>query len=523
MSYTLYYSLGSITIPANTINTQTSIYLPGEDYVPYGAPVDQSLLNLLQNFANSTPPPRSIPGQTWFDTNENVLKITTNGGPSATWKKIDEYGLPGGISTSVQFNDGGYLGGEPNFRYDKTTSKLMVSGPIESTSLAVSGGVTAATVAATTGTFTNIGGTLTTAAQPAITSVGTLTSLAVTGGITAATMAATTGTFTNIGGTLTTAAQPAITSVGTLTSLAVSGGVTAATMAATTGTFTNIGGTLTTAAQPAITSVGTLTSLAVSGGVTAATVAATTGTFTNIGGTLTTAAQPAITSVGTLTSLAVTGGITAATMAATTGTFTNLGGTLTTAAQPAITSVGTLTSLAVSGAITTGSINITGGSGLSAPKVITPELTTGATGTSGTITGQWTLGAGSTLQATYADLAERYTGDRDYEAGTVLEFGGEHEVTLATEYTTRVAGVVSTNAAYIMNGDCGGEHVVTLALQGRVPCRVTGTVQKGDMMISAGNGLAKASRLPAVGTVIGKSLENFTGESGIIEVVVGRV
>ena len=397
MSYTLYYSLGSITIPANTINTQTSIYLPGEDYVPYGAPVDQSLLNLLQNFANSTPPPRSIPGQTWFDTNENVLKITTNGGPSATWKKIDEYGLPGGISTSVQFNDGGYLGGEPNFRYDKTTSKLMVSGPIESTSLAVSGGVTAATVAATTGTFTNIGGTLTTAAQPAITSVGTLTSLAVSGGVTAATVAATTGTFTNIGGTLTTAAQPAITSVGTLTSLNVSGG------------------------------------------------------------------------------------------------------------------------------ITTGSINITGGSALNAPKVITPELTTGATGTSGTITGQWTLGAGSTLQATYADLAERYTGDRDYEAGTVLEFGGEHEVTLATEYTTRVAGVVSTNAAYIMNGDCGGEHVVTLALQGRVPCRVTGTVQKGDMMISAGNGLAKASRLPAVGTVIGKSLENFTGESGIIEVVVGRV
>ena len=397
MSYTLYYSLGSIAIPANTINTQTSIYLPGEDYVPYGAPVDQSLLNLLQNFANSTPPPRSIPGQTWFDTNENVLKITTNGGPSATWKKIDEYGLPGGISTSVQFNDGGYLGGEPNFRYDKTTSKLMVSGPIESTSLAVSGGVTAATVAATTGTFTNIGGTLTTAAQPAITSVGTLTSLAVSGGVTAATVAATTGTFTNIGGTLTTAAQPAITSVGTLTSLNVSGG------------------------------------------------------------------------------------------------------------------------------ITTGSINITGGSALNAPKVITPELTTGATGTSGTITGQWTLGAGSTLQATYADLAERYTGDRDYEAGTVLEFGGEHEVTLATEYTTRVAGVVSTNAAYIMNGDCGGEHVVTLALQGRVPCRVTGTVQKGDMMISAGNGLAKASRLPAVGTVIGKSLENFTGESGIIEVVVGRV
>lgn len=445
MSYTLYYSLGSITIPANTINTQTSIYLPGEDYVPYGAPVDQSLLDLLQNFANSTPPPRPVPGQTWFDTTEKILKITTNGGTTAVWNRIDGNGLPGSANTTVQFNDGGYLGGNTNFRFNKTTSTLTVIGTVNAT------------------TFNGSGSGLTNINGANVTGIVALAN------------------YSAFSGNVTIAAQPNITSVGTLTSLAVSGGVTAATMAATTGTFTNIGGTLTTAAQPAITSVGTLTSLAVSGGITSATVAATTGTFTNIGGTLTTAAQPAITSVGTLTSLAV------------------------------------------SGAITTGSINITGATGLTAPKVITPELTTGATGTSGTITGQWTLGAGSTLQATYADLAERYTGDRDYEAGTVLEFGGEHEVTLATEYTTRVAGVVSTNAAYIMNGDCRGEHVVTLALQGRVPCRVTGTVQKGDMMISAGNGLAKASRLPAVGTVIGKSLENFTGESGVIEVAVGRI
>jgi hypothetical protein len=145
----------------------------------------------------------------------------------------------------------------------------------------------------------------------------------------------------------------------------------------------------------------------------------------------------------------------------------------------------------------------------------TTQLTAGTSATPGSITGQWTLTPGSTLNATYADLAERYVADAQYEPGTVVEFGGEYEVTLAEAFTNRVAGVVSTNAAYIMNGDCVGEHVITLALQGRVPCRVVGPVRKGDMMISAGNGEAMASSTPNMGTVIGKSLENFTGESGI--------
>ena len=345
----------------------------------------------------------------------------------------------------------------------------------------------------------------------------------VAGGLEASTVAATTGTFTNIGGTLTTSVQPAITSIGTLTSLAVSGGITAATMAATTGTFTNIGGTLTTAAQPAITSVGTLTSLAVSGGVTAATMAATTGTFTNLGGTLSTAAQPSITSVGTLTSLAVSGGVTAATMAATTGTFTNLGGTLTTAAQPSITSVGTLTSLAVSGAITTGSINITGATGLSAPKVITPELTTGATGTSGTITGQWTLGAGSTLQATYADLAERYTSDHQYEPGTIVMIGGEQEVTIADyDGRHRLAGIVSTAPAYVLNSTI--QNSVIIALVGRVPCRVRGKINKGDLItISDVPGVGTSIQPPAHGVVVGRALHSYdSDEVGVIEIKVDQ-
>ena len=206
------------------------------------------------------------------------------------------------------------------------------------------GNVTVDTFATITGNVaagnlsgTNIVGTLTTAAQPNITSVGTLSSLAVTGNITSGNLSG-----TSIVGTLTTAAQTNITSVGTLTSLAVTGNITSGNLSGT-----SIVGTLTTAAQPNITSVGTLTSLAVtgnitsgnvqgtthsgttgtfSGNVTTGNVSGTTGTFTNVGGTLTTAAQTNITSVGTLTSLAVTGNITSGnvqgtTVSGTTGTF----------------------------------------------------------------------------------------------------------------------------------------------------------------------------------------------------------
>lgn len=130
---------------------------------------------------------------------------------------------------------------------------------------------------------------------------------------------------------------------------------------------------------------------------------------------------------------------------------------------------------------------------------------------------------GVATTAQYADLAENYVSDAVYESGTVLEFGGEFEVTLAEDTTPRIAGVVTTNPAYLMNSKCSGTNIIAIALQGRVPCKVQGKIQKGDMLISAGNGYAKKAVLPQVGTIIGKSLENFSGVTGIIEVAVGRL
>ena len=145
--------------------------------------------------------------------------------------------------------------------------------------------------------------------------------------------------------------------------------------------------------------------------------------------------------------------------------------------------------------------------------------TTGLISSAGTVTGTSFVGVATSAQ--YADLAENYTADADYAPGTVLEFGGPCEVTVAAEESVRVAGIVSTQPAHLMNSHLQAEHVVALALIGRVPCKVRGTINKGDMLVSGGDGYAIAKETPILGTVIGKAISSSTGDN-IIEVVVGR-
>ena len=131
---------------------------------------------------------------------------------------------------------------------------------------------------------------------------------------------------------------------------------------------------------------------------------------------------------------------------------------------------------------------------------------------------------GTAYQARYADLAEKYLPDAHYEPGTVVVFGGDKEITAATQFMDRrIAGVVSTDPAYKMNSEQEGG--IYVALQGRVPCKVVGTVKKGDMLVASGApGVATAEKNPAMGSVIGKALQDYSGQTiGIIEVVVGRI
>ena len=130
---------------------------------------------------------------------------------------------------------------------------------------------------------------------------------------------------------------------------------------------------------------------------------------------------------------------------------------------------------------------------------------------------------GNASTANYADLAENYRADQEYEVGTVLSFGGSWEVTQSNKKVdTRIAGVVSTAPAYLMNAEQQGEFVTPVALMGRVPCKVQGAVRKGDMLVSAGNGRARVVDTPLMGSVIGKALADSDGDN-IIEVVVGKL
>jgi len=144
-------------------------------------------------------------------------------------------------------------------------------------------------------------------------------------------------------------------------------------------------------------------------------------------------------------------------------------------------------------------------------------------GNIGNSTGYFNTLYAKATSAQYSDLAEKYTSDAKYPAGTVVSFDGDKEVTQTIiDMDTKVAGVVSTNPSFIMNSTLDDEYTVMVALTGRVPTKVIGPVEKGDLMVSAGDGRARSEAAPKPGTIIGKSLENFNGTIGVIEVVIGR-
>ena len=126
--------------------------------------------------------------------------------------------------------------------------------------------------------------------------------------------------------------------------------------------------------------------------------------------------------------------------------------------------------------------------------------------------------------AQYADLAEKYETDSDYEVGTVVIFGGEKEVTQSTiANDTRVAGVISEDPAYLMNDNSDGQAV---ALVGKVKCKVHGIIQKGDLLTTSGErpGCARKAMTPVLGSIVGKAMENKeSAEESTILISVGRL
>ena len=147
-------------------------------------------------------------------------------------------------------------------------------------------------------------------------------------------------------------------------------------------------------------------------------------------------------------------------------------------------------------------------------------------GNIGSATGYFNTVFAKATSAQYADVAEYYLADADYPIGTVLIIGGDQEVTQSNMVgQTSIAGTVSENPGVLMNRGLTGEHVAAVALLGRVPCRVIGPVNKGDLLMSSEiSGVACKMENYAPGCVIGKALENYPTETeGTIEIMVGRL
>jgi len=205
-------------------------------------------------------------------------------------------------------------------------------------------------------------------------------------------------------------------------------------------------------------------------------------------------------------------------------TFTNLGNaTLTATIAANSVALGTDTTGnyvaagATSGSGISGSVSSEGGT-----FTVTSNATSSNTGNTIVFrdgSGNFSAGVitGTSTAARYADLAEMYAADEAIEPGTVVHFAGDGKVAACDIANCRaVAGIISTDPAHLMNSDQEG---VALALAGRVPCKVTGPVAAGDLMVSAGNGMAMANNEAAMGTVIGKAIEANEGGEGIIEVL----
>lgn len=178
---------------------------------------------------------------------------------------------------------------------------------------------------------------------------------------------------------------------------------------------------------------------------------------------------------------------------------------------------GATTSATFAGNVTVGTNNLAVGS-------ITNNNANGV-GNIGTTSGYFNTVFATATTALYADLAERFEADAAYAPGTVVQLGGVAEVTMCIEDASDdVFGVVSTRPAFTMNGGAGEDDThPAIAMAGRVPVLVTGTVSKGDRLVCAGEGRAR-SALPEEVTafnVIGRALENKTdaGE-GTVEAIV---
>lgn len=311
----------------------------------------------------------------------------------------------------------------------------------------------------------------------------------------------------NVQGNIFTPAQPFITSLGTLTGLSVAGQLTSQTIIPSADLTFNLGGT-----SNRYQNIYGF-NLTLTGTLSGATINSSGGTHTgNIALNL---SNPGITTTSTGSVHLFNENATNVKIGASGTTYFDSNTQSTSTSSGAIISIGGV-------AIKSGNLYI-GGSGGTAV-VHTGDIlpSSNLTANLGSSTAWYNTFFGVSTQARYADLAEKYLSDSDYEAGTVVVFGGEQEITVTNQFAdSRVAGVISTNPAYLMNSATTG---LPVALRGRVPVKIIGPVQKGDLLVTS----EVPGRATSVGNdssygikIFAKSLESYTGnDEKVIEAVI---
>jgi hypothetical protein len=313
-----------------------------------------------------------------------------------------------------------------------------------------------------------------------------------------------------------------LSAVGTITGASVVGGVITGSSASVTGTVTGasvVGGVITGSSASVS---GTVTGASHVGSVVSVTGAVTGASV--VGGVIT-GTSTSVT--GTVTAASVVGGVITGSSASVTGAVTG--------ASAAFSGASTAASYSATGTVTGASV--VGGVMSGTSLTVTTGTITGGNIVNGNGNGVGNIGSSTTYfntvfakatSAQYADLAEMYCADAEYAPGTVVEFGGSEEITITTEsHSTRTAGIISTNPSYLMNSTLTCTNALEVALVGRVPCQVTGTIKKGDRVVASSTpGVATCLDMAQYqpGCIIGKALEDYNSETvGTIEVAVGRI
>ena len=578
MAYTITLTDGTTfaTVADGTVNTSSSVTLVGKNYAGYGAFLDENFIQMLENFANATAPASPLTGQIWWDSANTLLKVY-NG---TIWKTISAATSSAIAPTSNVTGDLWYDTVNQQVKV-WTGASFLVVGPAYSSSTGTAGAIpetindNGATPHFVTTLYVNNvrvaiynNGATFSAAAP----VATLFPTVYKG------MTMSNDSGTNISGNLIGSGNVVITAAGSSTVAtftgtganitgytSVSGNVTGgnvltAGVVSATGNVigANFIGNVIPPAGGAVSTTGNITGgNLLTGGLISATATIT-------GGNIATAGF--VSATGNVTGGNINGGAMYGTLLSVTGNvnsgnlrsagLVSVAGNITSAANIAGTYIiGNGSQLTgISAAVSVSQIQ----NGTSNAKigVVDGNLSIGIAGTSNVVVIDTTtiytsavsvnsiahtgtnatgnIGSSSSYfnrlfatatTALYADVAERFAADEFLEAGTVVELGGAAEITRSrTELSENVFGVISTRAAYLMNGGAGEDDThPPVAMTGRVPVKVIGVIHKGDRLVSAGSGIARAAQSgeATAFNVIGRSLvDKTTPESGTIEAIV---